>query len=146
MMSERFWETKSLAELDESEWEALCDGCAQCCRLRFRDTESDRIATTTLVCGLLNLPTRRCSKYPQRHELVKDCIELNAANVRELTWLPETCGYRRVAEQRPLEQWHPLISGTNESVLKAGVSVTGQVVSANDVHPEDIERHILKWV
>ena len=65
-MRERFWETKTLDELDDEEWEALCDGCAQCCRLRFRDGESDQVVTTTLVCALLDLPTRRCTNYPKR--------------------------------------------------------------------------------
>ena len=144
--SDRFWETKSLGELTDEEWESLCDGCAQCCRLRFQDAETGRIATTTLVCGLLDVETRRCGSYPQRHALVKDCVELTTDNVLQFTWLPETCAYRRVAEGRPLESWHPLLSGTSESVTQAGVSVANQVVSVNHVHPDDIETHILKWV
>ncbi|MCY3857661.1 MAG: YcgN family cysteine cluster protein [Gammaproteobacteria bacterium] len=145
-MSDRFWETKSLEELDDSEWEALCDGCAQCCRLRFRASESEQVITTTLVCALLDIPTRRCTKYPKRHELVPDCVELTPETARAFHWLPETCAYRRVAEGRPLEDWHPLISGTTETVTDAGVSVTDKVVSAANVHPDDIASSILKWV
>ena len=145
-MNERFWETKSLEELDDEEWEALCDGCAQCCRLRFQDSETDQLVTTTLVCALLDLPTRRCSNYPNRHTLVPDCVELTPKNARTFDWLPDTCAYRRVAKGQPLEDWHPLISGTNETVTRAGVSVTDQVISAANVHPKDIESHILKWV
>lgn len=145
-MRERFWETKTLEELDGEEWEALCDGCAQCCRLRFRERETDPVVTTTLVCALLDLPTRRCTNYPKRHELVRDCVELTPENARTFDWLPETCAYRRVAEGRELEDWHPLISGTRETVAQAGVSVSDQVISAANVHPDDIATNILKWV
>ena len=145
-MKERFWETKSLSELDDDEWEALCDGCAQCCRLRFRDSETDALATKTLVCGLLDLPTRRCTSYPQRHELVPDCVVLTPEKAATFDWLPETCAYRRLAHGQQLEPWHPLLSGTFDSVEQAGVSVADQVISAKDVHPDDIEHHILKWV
>lgn len=145
-MQERFWETKTLEELDDEEWEALCDGCAQCCRLRFRDSETDEVVTTTLVCALLDLPTRRCTNYPKRHELVPDCVELTSETARAFDWLPETCAYRRVAEGRPLEDWHPLISGSTETVTRAGISVTDKVISAANVHPDDIASNILKWV
>ena len=135
-----------LHELSEEEWEALCDGCAQCCRLKYQDIATGRIATTSIVCHLLEVPTRRCTKYPRRHELVPDCIELKAENISELNWLPDTCGYRRVAEKRPLESWHPLISGTHDSVGDAGISVTDHVISENDVHPDDIDLFLLKWI
>lgn len=135
-----------LHELSDEEWEALCDGCAQCCRLKFQDIATGRIATTSIVCRLLDVETRQCKQYPKRHELVEDCIELKAENIASLNWLPETCGYRRVAEKRPLEPWHPLISGTTATVKAAGVSVTDDVISENDVHPDDIDIFLLKWI
>lgn len=143
---ERFWETKSLEELNKEEWEALCDGCGQCCRVRFQDSETDKVATTTIVCQLLDLRTRQCSNYSQRHQLVPDCVELNAENVKAFSWLPETCAYRLRAAGQPLADWHPLNSGSRDSVRRAGVSVDGQVVSEHHVHPEDVQQHILKWV
>ena len=145
-MEERFWETKTLEELDADEWEALCDGCAQCCRLRYQDSDTAPVVTTTLVCSQLDLTSRRCTNYPRRHELVPNCVELTPDTARAFDWLPETCAYRRLAQGLPLEDWHPLISGTVDSVVKAGVSVAGQVVSATDVHPADIEANLLKWV
>lgn len=145
-MRERFWEVLPLEELEDDEWEALCDGCGQCCRMRFQDEDTEQLATSSVVCGLLDIETRRCTNYPVRHQLVPNCVELNTTNVSSFDWLPETCGYRRLAAGKSLEPWHPLISGSTETVETSGHSVTGQVISARDVHADDIAQHLLKWV
>ena len=29
-----FWQQKTFAEMDQGEWESLCDGCARCCMIK----------------------------------------------------------------------------------------------------------------
>ena len=141
-----FWEEKTLDELSGSEWESLCDGCARCCMIKMEDSDTGEVHHTALVCELLDLQTCRCTNYPRRHELVKDCIELSADLAASLRWLPRSCAYRRVAEGRGLAHWHPLVSGNRRSVHDAGVSVQGKVIPANLVHEDEHEAHIVQWV
>ena len=39
-VTDKFWETVPLAQLDRAQWEALCDGCGKCClnKLEYEDT------------------------------------------------------------------------------------------------------------
>ena len=145
-MSERFWESKSLAEMDDAEWESLCDGCARCCMLKLEDEDSGQIAYTSIVCRYLDQDSCTCTHYPERHELVPDCVELDAAAALKFTWLPLTCAYRRLAEGQPLQWWHPLISGSSETVHEAGISVRGKIISEQHIHPDEIEEHVITWV
>jgi uncharacterized cysteine cluster protein YcgN (CxxCxxCC family) len=58
--------------------------------------------------------------------------------------MPQTCAYRLVHEGRPLEDWHPLISGTPDSVHKAGVSVKNKTVPEFEIDEDDWEEHIIE--
>ena len=139
-----FWETKTLAQMTKAEWESLCDGCGKCCLHKFEYEDTGEIDHTNVACRYLDLNTCRCTEYKKRHQLVDDCISLTAKLVGNLSWLPTTCAYRRLDEGKTLPKWHPLITGTRDSVRRAGVSVAGRVVSEDDV--DDPEDHIVDWI
>jgi len=144
-MSE-FWKHKSLAELSDSEWESLCDGCARCCMVKLQDEDTDEVVYTSIVCDLLDQEQCRCTRYPQRHQLVADCVELSVERVSEFHWLPKSCAYRTIAEGRDLAWWHPLVSGDPASVFAAGIAVRGKVVAESEVLPEQEQDMIVQWV
>lgn len=146
MSGARFWETKSLAEMTEAEWEALCDGCARCCLHKLEDIDTGQLAYTGIRCRYLIESACRCSDYPNRSKLMPNCIPLRRADVAGLTWLPGTCAYRLLAAGEPLPRWHPLISGRAESVHEAGISIRGKTVSDEFVHPDGYDEHIIHWV
>lgn len=141
-----FWEHKSLRDMSDAEWESLCDGCARCCLIKLEDEDTGEVHETSLVCDLLDLESCRCSRYPERHELVPDCLHFDADLAATLAWLPDTCAYRRLAEGRGLADWHPLISGRADSVHEAGISVRGRVLHASAVHADEQCLHIVRWV
>lgn len=138
-----FWKTKTLEQMDRGEWESLCDGCARCCLIKLEDEDSGDIYLTRLSCSMLNVRSCRCSDYPNRFAKMPDCIEIDVQKVRELSWLPVTCGYRVVAEGRDLAWWHPLISGAPETVHQAGVSVRALAMNERRVKTANYERYII---
>jgi uncharacterized cysteine cluster protein YcgN (CxxCxxCC family) len=142
-MSERFWETKTMHEMTEAEWEAICDGCARCCLYQFEDEDTGRLLQTDVVCGLLDINECRCTDYENRHERMPGCIRVTPDNILTLDWMPDSCSYRRIALGRGLAGWHPLITGIESSTRDLGHSVRGRVVSANEV--DDIEARIISW-
>ena len=141
----KFWETKSLDQMSEAEWEALCDGCGKCCLNKLEDEDSGEVALTRVACRLLDDATCRCAQYEIRHQFVPDCIVLKPSNIEShLYWMPQTCAYRLLHEGRGLADWHPLISGTAETVHSAGGSMRGRTVSEFEVSDEDWEDHIIE--
>lgn len=141
----RFWERKKMAQMSQKEWEALCDGCGKCCLNKLEDEDSGEVALTNIACRLLDDSTCRCAQYDIRHQFVPECIVMSPGNIEEhLYWMPQTCAYRLVHEGRPLETWHPLISGTPETVHSAGVSVKNKTVPEFEVDDEDWEEHIIE--
>ncbi|MET0343629.1 MAG: YcgN family cysteine cluster protein [Polyangiales bacterium] len=138
-----FWETKPLAALTRAEWESLCDGCGKCCLHKLEDEDTGRVHLTVVACKLLDVPSCRCTRYPERKKLVPGCVRITAKNLRSLE-LPSSCAYRCVDEGRPLPAWHPLVSGDAARVHAAGASVRAWAVSENDVEdPDDLEDYVV---
>lgn len=144
-MTDQFWKTKSLEDLSPVEWESLCDGCGLCCLNKLEDWDTGAVAFTSVACRLLDGSTCRCSDYPNRQATVPDCIQLTPQEVREISWLPPTCGYRLVRDGEDLKWWHPLISGDPETVHIAGISTKDRTVSEKDVDVDDFEDYLVDW-
>ena len=145
-LSARFWETKTLEAMSPAEWEALCDRCGRCCLVKLEDEDTGQILHTDIGCRLLDSGTCACTDYVRRHRRVSDCIQLTPDTVRALRWLPGSCAYRLVAEGRPLADWHPLVSGSSESVHEAGISVRDRVGgSETTIKVRDYVDHIVEW-
>jgi uncharacterized cysteine cluster protein YcgN (CxxCxxCC family) len=141
-----FWQVKTLEDMTREEWESLCDGCARCCLVKLEDADTAEVHFTDVGCTLLDAKTCRCRDYPRRQGRVADCVKLTPKTVRSLGWLPVTCAYRRLADGRGLAWWHPLVSGSPDTVRSAGVSVRGRVsASENDVPAENLGDRIVKW-
>ena len=138
-----YWATKRLDEMTPTEWESLCDGCGRCCLLKLEDDDDGTIHLTRLACALLDIGSCRCSDYANRQERMSDCIAITPEKVDQIKWLPATCGYRRVAEGRGLAWWHPLVSGTPETVHQAGVSVRNLARSETGIRQSAFYRYII---
>lgn len=138
-----FWLVKSLEEMTKAEWEQLCDGCARCCLIKLEDDESGEVFLTRLACSLLDVGSCRCRNYANRHDVMSDCVAIDAVTIKSINWLPSTCAYRRIAEGKGLAWWHPLVSGSGETVHQAGVSVRGWARSEKGVKPVSFPRYIV---
>ncbi|MGD2125757.1 MAG: YcgN family cysteine cluster protein [Desulfobacteraceae bacterium] len=133
-----FWKSKSLKEMSRTEWEFLCDGCAICCLEKVADGKTGTIKLTSVACEFLDTTTCRCSIYELRTIANPSCTKITPKNVKQIGWLPRTCAYRSLAEDRDLEWWHPLVSGDPDTVHEAGISIRNKVVSGAFVHPDDL--------
>ena len=141
-----FWRSKSLAEMTPAEWESLCDGCGRCCLKKLEDEATGKVVYTDVACRLLDRERCRCTGYTQRHARVPDCVALEASDAASLRWLPTTCAYRRVAEGKPLEWWHPLVSGDPDTVHRAGISVRGRTLPESAVGDDELEARVIRWI
>ena len=158
-MSDNFWQVKSLTEMDEQEWESICDGCAKCCLHKFIDDEqateaqptdhikeTESIHYTNIACGLLNTKTCSCTQYAQRTTLVPECVKLTKDNLQNIFFMPTSCSYRRLHEGRGLPSWHPLLNkGKKAQMHKVGMSVRGKTIFDHDVDLENFEDYIALW-
>lgn len=141
-----FWKQYSLDQLNQAEWEALCDGCGLCCLVKLEDEETAEVAYTKVSCKLLDCKTARCSDYPNRQQQVPDCIQLTPERLTTISWLPPSCAYRRLSEGKNLPSWHYLNTGSRQSVIRAKKSAAGRCISESEIDEEQIEDYVVRWV
>lgn len=132
--------------MNSVEWESLCDGCARCCLHKLEDEATGEVYYTRVVCRYLDEQTSTCSDYKNRNKNVPHCVHLTVKNIDEFSWLPDTCAYRLLSEGKDLPQWHPLLSGSKETVAQAGIGIKDKVINDRYVHPDGYEEHIIHWV
>ena len=139
-----FWKTKSLQDMTKAEWESLCSRCGICCFQRVYNRKTGAPHYTSIRCRHLNAATLQCNLYENRFDVDYSCEKITPENIRELNWLPETCGYRTIAEGRDLEWWLPLISGEQDTVHQAGISFLDiETISEEDMIAGDLMKYLI---
>lgn len=123
LKASRFWETKTLEQMSNDEWELICDGCGLCCLTKLIDDETDELVYTRVVCPYSDPQTAQCTDYANRSKNVPACVQLTRERVAEFDWLPDSCAYRMLHRGQPLADWHPLNTGRASSVAQAGVGL-----------------------
>ena len=146
LIEQPFWTTLPLEQMGPEQWESLCDGCGRCCLQKFQDGKTGKVTYTWVSCYLLDTHMCRCTDYRNRTTFVPDCLVLTVQLIPRLRWLPKTCAYRRLAEGKDLNDWHPLLSGEPESVHQAGISVRDKAISEVNVHPEDVDYYTIDYI
>lgn len=140
-----FWEVLSLDAMSDQQWESLCDGCGRCCLQKLQDEDTDEVWFTRVACRQLDCNSGLCKDYANRFTQVPDCLAVRPLTEEKIGWLPESCAYRKLAEGKSLEKWHPLISGRAGSVMEAGISAAGRCVSESEVPAEDYFHYLIAW-
>lgn len=141
----KFWENIPLTKMNPREWEALCDGCGKCCLNKLEDEDTGEVAFTRVACRLLDDDSCQCGQYEIRKQFVPECVSLKPETIQDVAyWLPATCAYRLLNEGKPLNDWHPLVSGDPQTVHTAGISVRGWTVPEFEVAEEDWEDYIIE--
>jgi len=143
-MNDKFWEYKKLDELDDQEWESLCDNCGRCCLHKLEDQDTLELHYTQVICRLYDIECNQCSDYENRYKHVPDCISLRKDLEKTRHWLPPTCAYRLLAEEKKLPDWHPLISGDNFSVINAGMAIHQIAIKEEDA--DELIHHIIELI
>lgn len=139
----RFWEHKTLDELSDAEWESLCDGCGRCCLHKLEDEDTGEIHYTDIACKLLDQRTCQCKHYADRLSHVPDCLLARPLTEDKINWLPSSCAYVKVFKGEKLADWHPLISGSPDTVHTSGISVSGCCISETDVPVTEWHLHLI---
>lgn len=139
---ERFWETKTLDQMNEQEWEALCDGCGWCC-VHLLEDDDGHLYQTDVACDLIDPDMGHCTKYATRFQHVPECNKVSLTLTEAFPTMPETCAYRRLYYQQPIPEWHPLITGNKTAMHEGGHSIRGRIVRERDAG--DLEDHVVAW-
>ena len=152
----QFWERFALAELNHSEWEALCDGCGSCCLIKYidedehGDVDEELVEYTDVTCKLMDCATGYCRYYATRQEHVPDCIQLTMENLPQMMWLPSHCAYKRLYKGQDLPEWHLLLTkdavATQQQMRAANVGVAGRCISEIGMSDEEMETRVVTWV
>ena len=138
-----FWKTKTLEQMNKTEWELLCDGCGKCCLNKLEI--KGKVKFTNTYCRFLNCKNCLCKIYHHRFEVVPDCRDIDLKAVREKPrWLPKTCAYWLLDNGYDLPNWHPLITGKASSVHEKGMSLINREL-INESEVDDYENYIVDW-
>ncbi|MEG3640601.1 YcgN family cysteine cluster protein [Magnetococcus sp. PR-3] len=137
-----FWETKSLVEMNTQEWESLCDRCGLCCLVKAEDEERGDIYLTSLICPFYDLSCQACGCYDQRKIQNPECSTITPLTVQHYDWLPDHCAYRLLASGKPLASWHPLKSGTVDTVVNVVNYFKGVKIRHLQPH-SNLEDHLI---
>lgn len=139
-----FYEEKKLSEFTDSEWEQVCMRCGKCCMIKFQ--ENNVIHFSNLICDFYDLTKGTCSCYKTRLQNPSThCVKVDM-NLLEnsLDLLPPDCAYRLLYEGKKLPDYHPLVSGKPNSVIKAKKTVTCLPVKHEREHNKDFEEFLKK--
>ena len=144
-IEKEFWKHKAMCDYSEREWEALCDGCGKCCYRKFiiGRGKKKQVKYTRIACFLLNIKTGSCIDYCNRFKRNPECEKLTVKDLNCIDWLPSTCAYRLVRDGKDLPSWHPLISGSRDSVLSSGIMIKDGI-SEHDVDMNCWEDYIIE--
>ena len=144
-LGNKFWETKNLIDMNENEWESLCDKCGKCCVIKLEDFDTQQVHYTNVSCKLLCEKSASCKDYENRKSIVPDCIILSPDNLKDLKWMPETCAYKLLNEGKNLPYWHPLLCGNDKEIVNSGNSVKNRVTNENKIKIKNLPDYIFNW-
>jgi len=141
---------KPLQELNDKEWEQICMKCGKCCMVKYYDKGITYFSNQ--MCRFFDIKKGLCSCYKSRFKMAKnDCKKVSIELLeKELYLLPPSCAYRSLYEGRGLPEYHPLLSGCQNSVEKAGKTVKNLPVFSENAQNDAVmdllnTAHRLHW-
>lgn len=121
---------KKLEDCTEEEWENICTHCGKCCLIKLENEDDNEIYYTDVVCRYFDEEKCACTIYKERCTIVPECLKLTKDNVDKIKWMPKSCAYRCLLENRPQPVQKP---------------VRGRCISELLVTEEELEDHIVDW-